>query len=96
MDVRLQYFDGCPNWQVLDERLKTLADELDVTVTYEMVETVEAAQERGFRGSPTLLVEARDPFGAQGGEFGLTCRVYATPGGPAGSPTLEQLREVLS
>ena len=96
MDVRLQYFDGCPNWQVLDERLKTLAGELDLTVTYEKVETVEAAQDRRFRGSPTLLVEGRDPFGAEGGEFGLSCRVYATPEGPAGSPTLEQLREVLS
>ena len=96
MDVRLQYFDGCPNWRVLDERLSTLVDELDLTVTYEKVETVEAAQQRRFRGSPTLLVEGSDPFGDEGDAFGLSCRVYATPDGPAGSPTLQQLREALS
>ncbi len=28
--------------------------------------------------------------------FGLSCRMYSTPDGPAGSPTIDQLREKLS
>ncbi len=96
MDVRLQYFDGCPHWQLLDERLRGLADELGLEIGYEKVETPEAAQARRFRGSPTVLVDGRDPFAGDDDPVGLSCRVYATPDGLAGSPTVDQLREVLA
>lgn len=96
MQVTLQYFDGCPNWQVTDERLQALATELDFQITYQKVETPEVAQERQFRGSPTVLVDERDPF-AEGNEpVGLACRIYRTPEGPAGAPTVAQLRKALS
>lgn len=96
MDVELLYFDGCPSWQIADARLAELAEELDLTVTRRQVTTREQADELGFRGSPTILVNGRDVF-AEGHEpVGLSCRVYQTPDGPAGAPTLEQLREVLS
>ena len=54
-DVTLLYFDGCPSWQVADQRLRELAGELDLTVTRQKVETPEAAEQLGFRGSPTIL-----------------------------------------
>lgn len=96
MDVQLLYFDGCPNWTTVDERLRSLADELGLTVTHHRVETPEEAGRVGFRGSPTILVDGRDPF-AQGDEpTGLVCRVYTTPDGAAGSPTTEQLRTALT
>lgn len=95
MDVTLLYFDGCPSWRTTDRRLRELADELGFDLDYRKVETPEAAQQLSFRGSPTVLVDGRDPF-AQGDEpVGLSCRIYQTPDGPAASPTLEQLREVL-
>lgn len=95
MDVTLLYFDGCPSWQTTDRQLRQLAAELDLDITHRKVETPEAAEELSFRGSPTVLVGGRDPF-AEGEEpVGLSCRIYQTPDGPAGSPTLEQLREVL-
>lgn len=90
--VTLLYFDGCPHWEVADERLRTLADERDVDVAYEVIDTVEAAEQRGFRGSPTILVDGIDVFRTGDEPFGLACRRYETPDGPAGSPTLEQLR----
>lgn len=96
MDVRLLYFDDCPNWEVLDGRLRELADELGFELGYEKVETPQEAEERQFRGSPSLLVDGRDPFEPQGSPVGLSCRVYPTPSGLAGSPTVEQLREALS
>ena len=95
MEVTLQYFDGCPWWQTTDQRLRQLAHEFEVDVTYRKVETPKVAEELSFRGSPTILVDGRDQF-AQGDEpVGLSCRIYQTPDGPAGSPTLDQLREVL-
>ncbi len=96
MEVKLLYFEGCPNWKVADERLSILAEERGLQVERLKVESPEQAEEVGFRGSPTILVAGRDPF-AEGDEpVGLSCRVYQTPDGPAGAPTEQQLRRVLA
>ncbi len=96
MQVTVQHFDGCPHWRMADERLRTLAGEIGFELSHEMIDTPEAAEDAGFRGSPTILVDGVDPF-AEGDEpVGLSCRVYDTPDGPAGAPTLDQLREVLT
>jgi hypothetical protein len=60
----------------------------------ERVATPEDAERLRFVGSPTVLVDGHDPF-ADGGAFGLSCRVYPTLDGLAGAPTVEQLREAL-
>lgn len=94
--VTLLYFDGCPSWQVADQRLLELADELDLTITREKVDTPEAAKRRAFRGSPTILVNGQDLFATGDEPVGLSCRIYETPDGPAGAPTAAQLRAVLA
>ena len=97
--VTLRYFDDCPNWQTtltrLTEVLTVLGDE-NPDVTLERVETPEDAERLRFAGSPTILLNGHDPFEEPGAEYGLACRVYWTPDGPAGSPTTQQLREALS
>ncbi len=95
MNVTLLYFEGCPNWTVADARLTALSDELEVTVERLLVETPEEAEAAGFRGSPTILVEGRDPFATGDEPAGLACRIYQTPEGPQGAPTVEQLRAAL-
>jgi len=67
----------------------------DIEPILERVETDEVAERLQFVGSPTVLIDGRDPFAGAEGTFGLACRVYQTPDGLAGSPTLEQLREAL-
>lgn len=92
----LQYFDECPNWRDAAAHLDGLAAEvpgLDVTLL--LVETIEEAERVGFRGSPSILVDGVDPFAPDDASVGLACRVYLTPDGPAGSPTLEQLRTAI-
>ncbi len=94
MHVSLLYFDGCPNWQVADKRLREALAQVgrgDVTVNYREVTTPEQAEATQFRGSPTVLVNGRDPFLDEGSPVGLSCRVYRTEDGLAGSPTVEQL-----
>ncbi len=90
--VTLLYFEGCPSWQLADDRLRELAVELDLTFTREQVETPAAAERWGFRGSPTILVYGEDVLAAGDEPVGLLCRIYQTPEGPAGSPTVDQLR----
>lgn len=93
MEITLLYFDGCPSWKVAEERLAVIAAERpDVTVTRRAVETFEDAERLGFHGSPSLLVDGVDPFAAAGAGVGLACRIYQTPEGPAGVPTLDQIR----
>ena len=97
MDVSLLYFDDCPNWKVTDQRLAAIAAERpDVVVTRHRVETMEEAERLGFHGSPSILVDGVDVFAEPGAGVGLSCRVYRTPGGLAGAPTMEQLRDALA
>jgi hypothetical protein len=96
--VTLRYFDGCPHWRILYDRLRQVVREdglIDVELVLEQVETPEDAERLRFVGSPTILIEGRDPFAGTGEGFGLSCRVYETPDGLAGSPTLDQLRATL-
>ena len=96
MDIELLYFDGCPNWEIADQRLAQIISERpDVQVTRHRVETVEEAERVAFHGSPSILVNGIDAFAAPGAAVGLACRLYTTPEGPAGAPTLDQLRELV-
>ncbi|MGV8968390.1 MAG: thioredoxin family protein [Cellulomonas sp.] len=67
-----------------------------VTVTHHLVETLEEAERVGFHGSPSVLLDGVDPFADAGAPVGLACRIYQTPAGPAGAPTLEQLRAAVA
>lgn len=101
MDVTLLYSADCPNWKVADGHLAEVARELpDVTITRRLISTPEDAARVGFQGSPSILVDGVDIFAEHdddpGAPVGLSCRVYQTPEGPAGSPTLGQLRAVMT
>lgn len=92
----MQYFDGCPNWMVADERLQLLAGQRpDIVLGYQVIDTADAAEQAGFHGSPTILIDGMDAFGNASAPVGLTCRRYMTEAGPAGAPSLTQLRDAL-
>ncbi len=97
MDVALLYFDGCPNWQETEQRLLTVLGQsgVEASLTYVHVDSPEDAERLGFRGSPTVLVDGRDPFASPEDPVGLSCRVFRTPDGLQGAPTVAQLREAL-
>ena len=95
MEIELLYFEDCPHWRTADERLRTVAERRRIPITRRMVDTSEDAERHGFRGSPTILVDGRDPFATGDEPVGLSCRIYRTPEGAAGSPTVEQLETIL-
>ena len=97
MDVILLYFDGCPHWMELAADLETLSAEISgLVVTQQTITSSEQAEATGFGGSPSLLIDGVDAFIEQGVRVGLACRVYDTPSGPSGAPTIDQLRERLT
>lgn len=97
MDIALLYFDDCPNWKVADERLAAIAAErADLTVTSHLIDTLEEAERVGFHGSPSILVDGVDVFAEPDAGVGLSCRVYRTPDGLTGVPSVAQLRAALT
>ncbi|NUO34926.1 MAG: thioredoxin family protein [Terrabacter sp.] len=91
--VTIQYFDGCPSWTLALENLEAAAREVGVQldVTEQLVETSEDAERLGFVGSPTILLGGTDPFAPSEPRPALACRLFETPRGPSGSPTVAQL-----
>lgn len=100
MLIQLLYFDGCPNWQVAQAHLREALDQVGRPAEIEtvLVSTPEEAEARGLRGSPSVLIDGRDPFEAAspGAPVGLFCRLYRTPDGVSGSPTVGQFLDVLT
>ena len=64
-------------------------------ITLQPVESADEAQRLGFRGSPTILVDGRDPWADSDAPVGLSCRVFQTDSGLAGLPSDAQLAKVL-
>ncbi len=98
-DVRLLYFEDCPNWRVAEAHLKEALVSVGAdpdTVIYEQVTTLDQAEALGFRGSPTILVDGTDPFAEPDVPAGLTCRIYRTAMGLQRVPTVEQLQAALT
>ena len=99
MDVKLLYFEGCPNWRLAEVRLHKVLAELGRDLSalrYQLVTSPEQAEALAFRGSPTIVIDGRDPFADPGDPVGLSCRLYRGSGGVEHAPTVEQLRSVLA
>lgn len=97
-EVTVQYVDDCPNWRAAAANVRAALAALsrtDVAVTSLRVATAAQAEALGFPGSPTVLVDGRDPFAEHATPPGLSCRMYRTGDGYAGAPTVEQLVAVL-
>lgn len=99
MKVTIQYFDGCPHWKVADERVRTVLRGIprnDVDLELQLIDSPESAARVGFHGSPTILIDGRDPFASGDEPVGMTCRVFRTEDGAQGAPTEAQLRRLFS
>jgi hypothetical protein len=94
VQVTLLYFAGCPHWELAQERIRRalaqVGQDPDLLSTI-VLETPDDAERWQFRGSPTFLVEGRDPFATGDTPVGLACRLY----GSEGSPSVAQLVDVL-
>lgn len=96
--MALLYFDGCPSWQVAAERLGMALAEAGHdpgVLRLVRVESEDKAHCLSFTGSPTIRIDGVDPFATGDEAVAMSCRMYATPVGLAGSPTLDQFRRVL-
>jgi hypothetical protein len=100
VQIELLYFDGCPSYEALLPRLRSHLEResIDEQIELRRVETLEAAERRGFLGSPTVLIDGEDidPGAATRSDFGLKCRLYRGHGGTmTGTPSDELIVRAL-
>jgi hypothetical protein len=91
LDVQLVYFEDCPNWKIAEARLSdalTAIGQDPAVVRRVLVRSPEEATSAQLHGSPTILVNGRDPFADAAAPAAFSCRV-------GGAPSVEQLIEVL-
>lgn len=96
--IELLYVPDCPNRSLAREHIERAlsATRLGAVVREHEVRTSEEAARLGMHGSPTILIDGRDPFGAAPNLAGLSCRLYMGPAGVRGAPTVEQLVRALT
>ena len=79
MKVTIQYFDGCPHWQLADKRVRNVIEGMsndEVSLEYQLIDTLEKADRVGFLGSPTILVDGVDVMRPEdGAPTGDACRL---------------------
>jgi hypothetical protein len=98
MRLLLLHVPDCPNTAVLESRLvPILASRPDIHVTGEVITTEDQALRQGMAGSPTLLLDGRDPFARPGQQPSLSCRLYpGDDGRPGPAPSERQLLTALA
>lgn len=99
VDVEVRYVEGCPNLTVTRQRLAlalAAVGRSDTDVRLRLIGTAEEAQELGFVGSPTVLVDGTDPFATTDSAAGLSCRLYRAGAAMSGSAGVEQLIAALA
>ncbi len=97
--LELLFTADCPNWLTMYTHLLTALhtfghDEQDIALT--RIRDEAHAQARGFTGSPTVLVDGADPFADPRTTAAMACRLYDTPDGRRGTPTLTQVTAALA
>ena len=94
MRIEILHIDDCPNWQEAGVRLRaalTKAGLVEFAIDYRRVGEGENLRGAPFAGSPTILVDGRDLFPAEGATSDLACRVYISDGRMTGLPTVDDI-----
>lgn len=97
MKIELLYFNGCPSWEMGLKNLEVALLEENLSASIEMIKVDdddEAARLR-FLGSPHFRVDGQDLWHEEREMYSLSCRVYPTPEGIKGFPTILMLRQQL-
>ena len=100
MKIEILYFDGCPNHDLAEQRVREALDELELGAKAEIVRVSvkdeNMAKEMRFPGSPTVRVNGADVApGSSEESFSLRCRVYPTSSGFQGAPDKNSIRAAI-
>lgn len=97
MEITILYFDGCPSWKIALENVRQAIDFLEIPaeITLKRIDDPEQAEKERFLGSPSIRADGIDLWPEERSDYNLSCRIYQTPDGMRGSPTIEMVCEGL-
>jgi len=96
MEVRILYFEDCPNIGIAEQRVReAAAGDPEIRIVRQRVADPDDAKAAELHGSPTILIDGVDPFAGPDAEPSWTCRVFVSADGIQGAPSTLQLREVM-
>jgi hypothetical protein len=97
MEIELLYTPTCPSWRFAQDNLKAALAAEGVWVDLQLVPVSTPAQaaDLKFLGSPTFRVNGKDLWPEARTSYILRSRLYLTPGGVKGWPTINMLRQRL-
>ncbi|MEU1208001.1 alkylmercury lyase [Nocardia sp. NPDC005825] len=94
MKLEILQVTDCPNVAVLEQRLRDALTDAgaEIEIEHRVIDDAAEAATAGMTGSPTLLVDGRDPFAVPGQPPSVSCRLYRREdGGLDGAPTITAL-----
>ncbi|MFJ6270960.1 thioredoxin family protein [Pseudarthrobacter oxydans] len=98
MRIELLHIEDCPNTakalEQVEAALAAMGHE-DVSVHLRHIRSPADTAGTGFAGSPTITADGADIFPDGAPSNDLACRIYPTPEGHAGVPTVYQVMEAL-
>ena len=95
--IQLLYIEECPNSaQALDNLEQALRIlKIEIKPDQIMIHDDLEADHYSFQGSPSIKVDGVDLWERKAEEYHIGCRVYPTPSGLSGCPTVTMLVERL-
>ncbi|MHA4854559.1 alkylmercury lyase [Rhodococcus sp. MSC1_016] len=98
MKLEILHVPHCPHVAVLESRLRQAiaGQSVQLEITRRVIGDPGQAAAAGMTGSPTLLVDGRDPFASPEQVPSLSCRLYPSGTGRLdGAPSVAALRTAL-
>lgn len=97
MKIELLHIDDCPSWQSGLKNLEVARQEERIEQPVEPVKVMdnEDASRLKFLGSPSFRINGWDLWPEERESYSLSCRLYHTPQGMKGFPTVTMLKEAL-
>ena len=99
MQIDVFAVPDCPNLSDAVTRVHTAlarAGIKDAAVRTRVVVDLAEAEIFGMRGSPTILIDGRDPFAADESPASISCRLYRSASGMSGCPSIDELVEAIN
>lgn len=96
MRIEIAHVPECPNLSLASSHVRQALEQSGRAATVHEIEVAseDAARALGMPGSPTILLDGRDPF-PSGAAPSLSCRLYCTATGMQGAPSIADLVKVL-
>ena len=98
-ELELLWWEGCPSTERALAELREALEDVglgDAEIRIREIDSDATAEQAGFRGSPTILIDGEDFAGADGDDIGLGCRIYRRRDGRISpTPDPDDLREAL-